>query len=124
MIEANLKRTLILPESDGVLAAQLFQKAVDDLDVVLFVVLGKPLPGFVQVVDWRARALPTRQVVWVLNPGLEELAPVIAKIRDGNDKVVAAVYSKTDRIVVRLTTEDDLDPLSIETAFSQADAAL
>lgn len=123
MSDSNLKRTLIIPE-DGPLAAQLFQQALDDLDVVLFVVLGKANKDLIKLVDWRARAFPTRQAVWILDPALAELAAVIDSIRNGNSDVIAATYSKTDRIVKRFTANDTLDALAVETAFSEVDNAI
>ena len=120
MPDSNLKRTLIVPE-DGSLAIQLFEQAVADLDVVLFVILGKEFSKLVSKTDWRARALPTRQCVWVLDPTLSELTDVVDLIKNGNDQVIAATYSKTDQIVQRLTAADIKNSLRIETAFSKAD---
>jgi hypothetical protein len=120
MPDLNLKRTLIIPE-DGPLAIRLFEQAVADLDVVLFVILGKEFSELTSKTDWRARALPTRQCVWVLDPKLPELKEVVDFMKNGDDKIIAATYSKTDQIVQRLTATDIRNSLRIETAFSKAD---
>ena len=122
MADSNLKRTLIIPEN-GPLAIQLFKKAVADLDVVLFVILGSENHSLVKKADWRARALPTRQVVWILDPQVQEMCDVVAKIKQGDDQIIAATYSKTDKIVDRLVANDVKSSPRVEAAFSRADAA-
>jgi len=122
MADKNLKRTLIIPE-DGTLAIQLFKQALADLDVVLFVILGKEHSKLVNKADWRARALPTRQVVWILDPKLPEMSNVVSNIKNGDELVIAATYSKVDNIVQRLNADEIKNSLRIEAAFSKADNA-
>ncbi len=119
-MDNNLKRTLIIPDDES-LAGDLFNHALNDLDVVLFVVLGKTHADLIKLVDWRARALPTRQAVWILNPELASLKDFVAKMRSGDSSIVAVVFNKADKMVVRLKAGDPQDPLAVETAFSNAE---
>ena len=118
------KNTLILTESDAKLAAEMLRKAIDDLNVVLMLVIGKDATTK-QIVDWADKLADKgritndynlRQVVWIRKP---EVAPV-REILDailGERTPVVAVLNFHDQLASSLDATDLIEPLTLEGAF-------
>jgi hypothetical protein len=127
-----LRHTLILPESDAKLAGEMLRDALDDLDVVLMLVIGKgtdaaEVARIEQIVDWADRlcnktqidaTTNLRRVVWVRKP---EVAPV-KKILDpllGAAPPLIAVLNFHDEVRGKLTLGQKISPLTMEVEFAK-----
>ena len=118
------KNTLILTESDAKLAAEMLRKAIDDLNVVLMLVIGKDAKTK-QIVDWADKLADKgritgdynlRQVVWIRKPDVAPVREILDAIL-GEPRVVVAVLNFHDKVVATLNESDTIDPLTLEGLF-------
>ena len=118
-----LTRTLILPESDSRLAAHLLREAIDTLDVVLMLVLGKD-DRAKQIVEWadklaKKTATPDgnlRAVVWIRDLSAASMRNAVEDLL-GQPLPRIAVLNFFDRVKAKLTDADTIEPLELEMAF-------
>lgn len=120
-----LDDTLILPESDGRLAARLFRDAVEALDIVLMLVFGKD-DRATQIVTWADRLCKKtqtadgnlRMVVWFRDTSTQAVMAELARVLDSIDPLPrVAVLNFFDVEKARLIDDDAIDPIQLELAF-------
>jgi hypothetical protein len=118
-----LRNTLILPV-DEALADQLLQRAIEDLDVVLMIILGNS-ERIMQLVTWAdqlanktatAAGNNLRRVVWIRQP--ETVAAKLAHIFGEQPLPTVAVLNFHDEVRERLVDDgQNLSPITLERAF-------
>jgi len=118
-----LTRTLILPESDARLAVRMLRDAIDRLDIVLMLVLGKD-DRATQIVEWadklaKKTATPDgnlRGVVWIRNLETRSIRDALAELVDDPLPRVI-VLNFFDQVKAELGDADTIEPLDLEMAF-------
>ena len=120
-----LKHTLILPDkaADGALAVQLLGDAINSLDVVLMLVLGKG-KSIGDIVDWadqlcaktQVQGGNLRRVVWIREPAVAQVDAVLTPIL-GKKRPIVAVLDFHDQLKKSLDQLADIDPIELELAF-------
>lgn len=122
-----LKNTLVLPDkvSDGALARRLLIEAIEALDVVLMLVLGKDQRAE-QIVGWadqlcaKMQVTPSinlRRVVWIREHGVKEIDGILQQIL-GKERPRVVVLGFHDDVKAKLQEKDIIDPLALEKAFA------
>lgn len=118
-----LSNTLILPESDARLAKQLLRDAIDNLDVVLMLVIGKDghAPQIVEWADKLARKTRTpdgnlRRVVWIRDLSATSMKKTVREIV-GDPLPRVAVLNFFDSLKATLHDSDRIEPIELELAF-------
>ena len=123
-----LRNTLILPESDARLAARLLQEAVDALDLVLMLVVGKDEES-VKAVEWADRLsmrtlLPDgrnpRKVVWVRDVSSATLEGALRGLLGEGDLPRIFVLNFHDVVQGKVGVGERFNPLALELLFLRA----
>ena len=125
-----LSNTLILPESDAQLAGQLLRGAIDDLNVVLMLVIGKDDIGTLsieKIVEWadtlcnKAQVVATnnrRHVVWIRKPDVQPVKDVLDPIL-GSERPLIVVLNFYDVVKGKLLATDKITPLTMDLQFAK-----
>jgi hypothetical protein len=119
-----LKHTLILPESDTRLAVELLDNAVNALDIVLMLVLGKSdrEREIVHTADklcdkTQAAEGNSRKVVWIRRLDTVSMEDALTQLLGPAPFPEVAVLNFHDEVKKKLTTNDSVTPLQLERAF-------
>ncbi len=119
-----LKNTLILPETDARLAADLLEDAVATLDVVLMLVLGKTdrEAEIVKAADQLCNKTQTadgnlRQVIWIRRLDTVSMRDALGALLGPGGLPNVAVLNFHDEVKARISSTDDVRPLNLELAF-------
>jgi hypothetical protein len=125
-----LKNTLILPESDAKLAASLLWEAIESLDVVLMLVIGKD-GDQEQVVRWADalcqktrvnESINLRHVVWVRKPDVKPVRQILDPILGEGQRPIVAVLNFHDELRTTIGKTAKIRPLLLENAFAKGHA--
>ena len=119
------RNTLILPESNGRLAAEILAAAIHALDVVLMLVIGKG-PEVEQIVGWAdklCRKTQTsdgnlRKVVWIRDVSSRAVREQLEAVLGHGELPRVAVLNFFDSEMARLNDGDRMDPVALERAFA------
>lgn len=124
-----LRNTLILPDNDARLAAELVREAIDTLDVILMFVFGKD-DHAKQIVDWAdqladrtnfSESVSVRHVVWVRFADRESVPATLRTELDtvfgGGEYPLVGVLNFHDQLKGSLSNTDDVDPIALEKLF-------
>jgi hypothetical protein len=126
-----LENTLILPETDARLAAQLFRDSVESLNHVLLLVFGKDERSR-QLVEWadklarKTRVSGTfnpRRVVWIRDDSSATLRKELDPILGVDVTPRVAMLNFHDKLEVVLNEGDVIDPVALEKAFAKGEKA-
>lgn len=118
-----LSRTLILPENDSRLSHRMLREAIDDLEVVLMLVIGKD-DRAKQIVEWadklaKKTATPDgnlRSVVWIRELSSATMKNAVTDLA-GTPLPRVVVLNFFDKVAKTLMDKDVIDPLELELAF-------
>ncbi len=119
-----MRNTLILPTDDSQLAASLLQGAINDLNVVLMLVIGREDPAH-QAVVWADQladktrigtGFNSRHVVWIRKPSVKAVSQILDGILQ-RERPLVAVLNFHDDLATTLTASQPIDPIALEQAF-------
>lgn len=120
-----LKNTLIVPETDAVLAAQMIQDAIEALDVILMFIFGTSGEAK-KAVEWsdklceKTRVSETRnmrKVVWVRDPEQKPIRKILDPIIGKGKTPLVVVLNFYDKKKGEIPAGGKINPLALEALF-------
>jgi len=120
-----LKNTLIVPETDSLLAAKMIRESIDALDVILMFIFGKSAEAK-QAVEWSDKLCEKtriseirnmRKVVWVRDTEASPIRKMLDPIIGTGTAPLAVVLNFYDKKMGEIPVGAEFDPLILEALF-------
>lgn len=130
-----LRNTLIVPETDARAAAKMIKNAIDALDVVLMILLGKgsvtdelKMDDVVNIADQLCKktqvgAYNARHVIWVRDTTPQSIQEVLAPLLEGVNGTPIGIVLNFHNQRKSVITKDKLEPFEMEMAFAAGHAS-